>query len=325
MKTRYIDDTLVSKGAAEAGWLFGHPVLRSTGVSQAYWAKSTISPYNQKGGGWLALLNGGVQTGSNYAALDIPVNELPTTQFDTAQWSYYMTAAQSMGVNIVIWIHDPNDFDKRAEVTQIGSSVEKSLGWDASEFTTATTGMFFYGENSGATALTEGIQYAWSQFQTDVLFKTWTIYRISFEYGWEASGTFNPVWLAEIKLNGLPIQLVPTRDDLESPVFQYHTATTGALATTLSPKTPFQLLSIALKINTAGTTAENFTASVDAGRSSAYDTNLLTQATNSPAITDLFVPYGEGYDSMEDDEIDCAWANRQNRTYGLTYAFRVLP
>ena len=120
MKARYIPNTIVSKGTRGAGWLFGHPVLRSTGVSQAYWAKSVISPYNQKGGGWHALLNGGVQTGANYAALNIPVNELPVTQFTEAQWSYYMTAAETMGVNIVIWVHDPTDFDKRAEITQLG-------------------------------------------------------------------------------------------------------------------------------------------------------------------------------------------------------------
>jgi len=283
------------------------------------------SPYPQKGAGWQVLLNGGVQTGANYAGAYIPVDEMFIPDFNYAQSAYYMTAAQSMGVNIVIWAHDPKDFDKRVEITQLGSTVEKALGWDADEFTPDSTGMFFYGENTTGTDLTAGTQYTWSQFQADVLFKFWTIYQISFEYGWEASGTFQPVWLAQIKLNGISIPLAPTRDDVEQIIYQYHTATTGALATALSPKTPFRLMSIDLKINTAGTTDESFTAAVDAGRSSVYDTNLITQNTKTPAITSARFPFGEGNDFMEDDEIDCAWPNTENRTYGLTYAFRVLP
>ncbi len=306
---------------------FGHPVLRSTGVSQAYWAKSTTSPYPQKGGGWLPLLNGGVQTGANYAAIFIPVKEIPLPMWQQrTQWSYYLTGAESMGVNIVFWVHDPKDFDKRADITQLGSLVERDAGWDAHEFSHTTVQMFFYGEGTTGTALTAGTNYTFDQFQADTLFKDWTIYRVSLEYGWEASGTFDPAWVADVEMNGEKIPLEPTRDDLEAPVYQYATATTGTLATALSPKTPFQLLSIALKINTAGTTSESFTASVDAGRGSAYDTNLITQNTHTPtAITSLFAEFGAGYEFLEDDEIDCAWANTENRTYGLTYAFRVLP
>jgi hypothetical protein len=307
-------------------WKFGHPVCRSTGVSQSYWAKSVISPYLQKGSGWSIILNGGVQSGSNWAGVYIPVNELLVTQFNTAKWAYYMTGTETMGVNIVLWVHDPTDFDKRAEITQLGSVVEKAAGWDAHEFDSTDTGIFFYGENTTGTGLTAGTQYTWAEFQADALFKTWTIYRVSLEYGWEASGTFDPVWLAQISLNDQNIDLQPTRDDLEAPVFQYHTATTGALATALSPKTPFRLLSVHLKVNTAGTTDEAFTINLDAGRvATVYDTLFLSQNTKTPALTSLFASFGEGYDFMEDDEIDCAWANTENRTYGLTYAFRVLP
>jgi len=315
------------KNVHQASWLFGHPVLRSTGVSQAYWAKSQISPYPQKGGGWDALLYGGVQTGSNYAAIFIPVNEMPVPLFEEAEWSYYMTSTQTMGVNIVVWVHDPENFDNRAEVSQLGgiSGLAKATGWNAHQFDQTVTQMFFYGENTTGTNLTAGTQYTWNQFRTDNLFSKWTIYRISLEYGWEASGTFDQVWVADVKLNEVPVPLVPTRDDLEAPVYQYHTATSAALATALSPKTPYNLISIALKINTAGTTSESFTATVDAGRGAAYDTLLLTKNTASLSITDLFTSFGEGYDFMEDDDIDCAWPNTENRTYGLTYAFRVLP
>jgi len=117
--------------------VFGAPELRYEKNSRAYWSRPTASPLNQKGGtGWLACLHGRVQTGDDWAALYVPVEELPVPEFNTAQWAYYMTSTQTMGVNIVIWVHDPTDFDKRAEITQLGghADLEKAAGWNAHEF-----------------------------------------------------------------------------------------------------------------------------------------------------------------------------------------------
>jgi len=312
------------KNVHQASWLFGHPVLRSAGVSQAYWAKSQVSPYPQKGGGWSACLYGGVQTGANYAALFIPVNEMPVNVFEEAQWSYYMTGTETMGVNIVIWVHDAEDFDKRAEITQRGNvaGLEKAAGWNAHEFDQTADQMFFYGENTTGTALTAGTLYTWDEFQADALFKDWVIYRISFEYGWEASGTFDQVWLAEVKLNEVPIPLFPRPEDLDAPIYQYHTGA-AALATTLSPKTPFKLMAIELHLNTAAT-QQTFTATIDAGRvASVYDTLLVSEAL--AGVTDLVKTWDGGLPCLEDDEIDCAWTNTDTKTYGLTYIFKVQP
>jgi hypothetical protein len=209
INSRFIDGLSVAKGAREAGWLFGEPVLRAGGVSTVGWCKENSLSQWQKGGGWTANLYGGVNTGDDWAGVFIPVNELPITQFTTAQWSYYMTGAETAGVNIVVWIHDPTAFEKRAEVTQVGGSVAKAAGWNSQDFTTATTGMFYYGEGTTGSGLTAGTQYAWSQFQADTIFSTWTIYRISLEYGWEASGTLDDAWLAEVSLNGMYIPLHP--------------------------------------------------------------------------------------------------------------------
>ena len=194
-----------------ASWLFGHPVARADNNSTARWASPTSSPLYQKGGGWMVEFYGGVQTGDDWAACYIPVNELPVTHFTDAQWSYYMTAEERIGINIVIWVHDADDFDKRAEITQLGShdDLEKVAGWNAHEFTSSTAGMFFYGENTTGTNLTAGTQYTWSQFQADQLFKNWVIYRISFEYGWDTTATADTAYLAEVKLNGVPIPLFP--------------------------------------------------------------------------------------------------------------------
>jgi hypothetical protein len=192
--------------------IFGQTTLASANNGTAAWVRGETSPLDQKGStGWLANLNGGVQTGDDWARVSIPVYELPVTEFLAAQWSYYMSQTQTMGVNIVIWVHDPKDFDKRAEITQLAnvSGLEKAAGWNAHELDTSVTQFFFYGENTTGTALTAGTQYTWAQFQADVLFKTWTIYRITFEYGWEASGTFADAYVAEIKLNGASVPLRP--------------------------------------------------------------------------------------------------------------------
>lgn len=302
--------------------VFGEASIAKANNADACWVRGVISPLDQKSpGGWLANLYGGVQTGDDWARVNVPVFELPVADFNSAAWSYYMTATQTMGVGIVIWIHDAKDPGKRAEVTQVGGAtgLGKAAGWNSHVFNIDTTQMFYYGENTTGTALTAGTQYKWSEFQADILFKTWTIYRITLEYGWEASGTFDNVWVADIKLNGMTIFLKPDKTGSGRIMTRASTATSGAIATTLAPKTPFRLMSVALKINTAGTTAESFTVTKDAGRAAAYDQLLASQATNSPAITDLVLPFGIGYEFLSDDEIDCAWANSQSRTYSVIY------
>lgn len=262
MKARYIDNTIVSKGASAAGWLFGEPVLRAGGVSLVSWCKENSLSQWQKGGGWTANLYSGVNTGDDWAGVFIPVNELPITQFTTAQWSYLMTAAETAGVNIVIWIHDPTAFEKRAEVTQVGGSVAKAAGWNSQAFTTATTGMFYYGEGTTGSGLTAGTQYTWSQFQADTIFDSWTIYRISLEYGWEASGTLDDAWLAEVTLNGMPIQLKPGEgESAGEETIQIYGATPNpstTVSTIITPRASKRVRIHSIFMTTASATASTF-------------------------------------------------------------------
>ena len=194
-------------------WTFGKPNLARANASKAEWVLgSQLDSTYQKGNGWLAYLYGGVQSGDDYAAVNIPVNELPVNEMTAAMWSYYMSATESGGVNIVFWVHDPTDFDKRAEITQnlTVAGLEKAAGWNAHELNSATTQFFYYGENDSS-SLTAGTNYTWAQFQADSVFSTWTIYRVSIEYGWHgAAPTFDPAYLGELKLNGTVIPLGPT-------------------------------------------------------------------------------------------------------------------
>jgi hypothetical protein len=211
MKPRYKNDLQIVKGAREAGWLFGSPILLAGGTGQVYWDKN--STYSQKGTGWQAVLYGGVQSGDDWAACYFSTNELPITQLDELQWSWYQTNAESMGLGVVIWMHDPDDFDKRAEVTQLANvaGLDKGAGWNSHEFDSTVTQMFFYGENTTGTALTAGTLYTWDEFQADTLFKDWVAYRISWDWGWDASGTYENAYLTEVKINGI---YVPVRPDI---------------------------------------------------------------------------------------------------------------
>jgi len=264
MDARYIESTLVSKGAGQAGWLFGDPILRYENNGMAGWCKNNSLSQWQKGGGYTANLYGGAQTGDDWAAVFVPVNELPVTALSSVLWSWYQTAAETMGVNIVIWVHDPADFDKRAEITQIGgvAGLDKAAGWNSHEFSSADAGMMFYGENTTGTGLTAGTQYTWAQFQADALFKTWMIYRISFEYGWDASGTFDDAWLAEIKINGMYIQLRPQPGEhMGGEVKTVFLATASPSSTAVAIITPAaakRVRIISIFMNTASSTASQF-------------------------------------------------------------------
>ncbi|KKL11276.1 hypothetical protein LCGC14_2547440, partial [marine sediment metagenome] len=181
---------------------FGEPVLRTANNGKAGWVKDTgnTEGLNQKStSGYLANLYGGVQTNDDWAAVYIPVNEMPVPLFDTARWSYRQTNAEVYGVNMVIWVHDPFDHDIRAEITQAPSGVTlaKGAGWNNHNLNPDTTQFFYFGEGITNTSITPtaGTQYKWSQFQGDERFNTMTIYRISFEWGWYSTGTFEDAWV----------------------------------------------------------------------------------------------------------------------------------
>jgi len=310
----------------KANPLFGEPSLASANNASACWIRGVISPLDQKGStGWLADLYGGTQTGDDWARVNIPVDEIFVPDFNRAQWTWYQTNTETMGLGIVIWVHDPNDFDKRAEITQLGghADLEKTSGWNAHEFSSTTGGMFFYGEGTTGTGLTAGTQYTWSQFQADVLFKNWTIYRITFDWGWEASGTFESAYLADVKLNGVAVPLKPDKGGSGRIATRFYTLS-DTFAYTLAPKTPFRLLNVNVEIDTAGTTSESFTITKDSGIDDAYDVLLYTVNILTASLTDLNLAFGRGYEYMAVDEIDFAWPNTEDREVGLTVTYQTV-
>ena len=202
--------------------------------------------------------------GASYGACYIPTNELPVPQFTDADWSWYQTANEVYGVSIVIWVHDPSDLDKRAEFSQSGSAtaLDKSAGQNSHAFPSGAAALFFYGEGTGGSDLTAGTPYTWAQFQADVLFKTWAIYRISFEFGWYTTGTFEDAWLEEVKLNGIYIPLLPKPGDtVGEETVQIYQATPNpstTKATIITPRAAKRVRVHTIFANTASATAAGF-------------------------------------------------------------------
>lgn len=326
------DGTEVTDDTAKAvrtvpSWTFGEPEVRYEKNSRAWWSRA-MSPYLAQKGvtGWQACLDGRVQTGDDWAGLFIPVNEMPVPDFASALWTYYMDAPQLHGVNIVIWIHDPTDNDKRAEVTQSGAStfLEKANAWNAHEFSTSNSDMFFNGEGTSGEGLTA--PFSWAEVQADSLFSTWTIYRISLEYGWYSTGTFSKAWLGDVKLNGQVIPLKPRTEADLAPIHDIQ-ATSSAVAITISPKTPFRLLSIDFLANGALDSGEVLTITKNAGadglaNASYFDTIILSEDLYIGTRTSYHAVFGDGYEFLEDDELDIDQGNGSTKNIGCDVTWK---
>lgn len=198
--------------------VFGKPTLQTDGTGIASWVKNKPSPYFQKGmQGYLAKLTGGAQSGDDWGAVYIPVNELLLTDFLSGMWTYYVDTEEAYGVNMVIWAHDPTDLDRRVEITQApsGTSLDKAAGWNDHVLNMATTQWFYYGEGTTDVPCScQGTQYSYDLLKAHKVFQGWTIYRISLEWGWYSTGTFTDAYVAEVKLNGEVIKLGPSIEEL---------------------------------------------------------------------------------------------------------------
>ena len=249
-------------------WVFGAPVLRIGGNGLAGWlrAEGSVEGLLQKSpSGIIANLYGGVQTGgASWAAVYVPANEMTTPKFNSAQWTYRFADAEAYGHNMVIWMHDPDDLGNRVEVTQApsGITLARADGWNDHTLNTGTTQFFYYGEGVSGSGLSSGTQYTWAQYQADVVFKYWKIYRISIEYGWYSTGTFGESWLAELILNGQSILLQPGPGEVmgrEVKSFFKATASDSTDDVTLvTPGTGRRIQVISLNMITTSATAANF-------------------------------------------------------------------
>ena len=221
---------LVNNEGALIGSVFGAPLLYSARNGTANWMKSPPGAVFQKGPSMFSVKMYVDNTNDDWASVVIPVNEMKVTDLTEAMWTYWMTNAESGGLNIVVWVHDPTDFSKRAEVTQLMGLVSKDAGFNVETLNLTDTELFYYGENVSGSDLTAGTNYTWAQFQADPLFSTWRIYRITFDLGWLGATVQEDVWLTEITINGQQIPLKPSGDFYTNTVIAQQTMVADAKA-----------------------------------------------------------------------------------------------
>ena len=284
-------------------WKFGAPVLRTGANGLAGWlrAEGSVEGLLQKGAsGIIANLYGGLQTGgASWAAVYVPVNEMPTLDFNSAQWTYRLADAEAYGHNMVIWAHDPDDLGNRVEITQApsGATLASADGWNDHTLNTSTTQFFYYGEGVSGSGLSAGTQYTWAQFQDDVVFSTWKIYRISIEYGWYSTGTFGESWLAELILNGQVILLQPGPGETmgrEVKSFTKATANDSTDDVTLvTPGTGRRIKVLSLNMITASATAANFECYFSVADAMPAAKVIAVRNLDTDAVAEHFVSFGD--------------------------------
>lgn len=110
-------------------------------------------------------------------------------------------------------------------------------------------------------------------------------------------------------------------------IIEEHEVFTGsaAIAATVAPGEPFQLLGFELHLNAALSTSQDFTITKDAGVGPAYDTELYSRDLGAVSTVDLVYYFDEPIKCYhKDDEIDFAYTNTDTKTYGLTVYWRKL-
>lgn len=103
------------------------------------------------------------------------------------------------------------------------------------------------------------------------------------------------------------------------------TNTTGAISKTTAIPGPARLKQITIHFNTAPSTSENFTATLDSILGPAFDTILYTVNPSSGSQKDIvFTPTNDDIILAEGDQIVVAFPNTDNRTYGVRIVTQAL-
>ena len=103
------------------------------------------------------------------------------------------------------------------------------------------------------------------------------------------------------------------------------TNTTGAIAVSRTCNPGEEILGLLVRFNTAPTTAGNLTVTLNSIRGATYDTVLFSIDPASVSATSI-VWSNDGLKRFaEGDAIDIAYANADNRTYGVSLYFDSQP
>ena len=95
------------------------------------------------------------------------------------------------------------------------------------------------------------------------------------------------------------------------------TATTGAIAASITMKNWGRLLSVSSKFDSAPSTSENFTVTLDANAGATYDATLYSVDPSATSVSSIVWQPDADLLLERGDQVDVAFANTDDRTYGV--------
>ena len=106
---------------------------------------------------------------------------------------------------------------------------------------------------------------------------------------------------------------------MSASVFKVNGTGAAAIATSLTVPAgaTYQLMSVSLKYNTAPTTSESLTVTLNANAGAAYDTVLYTVDPSVGAVTSLLWQPDEPLYLEGGDAVDVVYTNTDTKTYGV--------
>ena len=196
--------------------VLGPATLLSGGNGKALWDNGWhYAGGSRASSGYAARLIGGAQSSwDDFALIKVHVTSMLLRDLKGANWQYWMENTEQMGVNLVIHIHNPDDLDQEAEISQQAdiATLDKAAGNNSHELVLTTDQFYYYGYSTGS-GLTEGAPnyYGMDDFQEDPLFYNWVIDSISLAYGWHSGDlVFDDAMVYKWNVNGTDIPLRPS-------------------------------------------------------------------------------------------------------------------
>lgn len=111
-----------------------------------------------------------------------------------------------------------------------------------------------------------------------------------------------------------------------SSIFKYNSTGTAALgfAGVVPPGQHYRLVSVTCNFNTAPTTSENFTITLDTAAGPIYDLLLYTLDPSAAATSDILWQPDEEILLEPSDAVVVGFANSDNRNYGAQITFKAV-
>lgn len=279
--------------------LFGKPTLEAGGNGRVSWVAGPVASDDHVVA-WAAKLDAGVQTSWNdFAKVVIPVNEMPFADLESVRLMPYYTASTGIDMGVCLYLHDPEDLDQRIELSHTPLT-NSAAGWRELNWPTdipAGHAYFWYGDETKiAEVLSEDTAYTLAQFRADTVFRGWTIYKITLDYGYyTGGGTMDGCYLAQVFINGKSILLEPSEEVAGRETKSIYKATASDSSTKATLVTPTKRIRVIAVFMAGGATGANYEMYFGAGANMAASTTkaIALAHLDTAKMGSVAIPFGK--------------------------------